>query len=329
MSPHEHELTSRYLSYFDGKRVVVTGASGFLGSSLLRTLSHSKCEVLTLGRRSPRFPSKGVAVFSHEFTDFSKSDSWFSGSVDAHVVFHLAAQTSFAKSNVDPSADAAVNLHPALALFEAASMQVNPPRIVSAGTVTQGLASEKGKATRASFYDFHKYLTELAAIQYSVMTNVNAVALRFSNVFGPGPDESSGDRGVLNKMIWRAVQGETLTVFRPGTYLRDYIFVEDVVDAMCIAAVNAEDLGGVSYEISSGNSRSIRDAFDDVARLANMRTNRGARVELVEASHPLMEIDTRHFRSDPSVFCEATGWAPRHSFEAGVLRTVDEILGNS
>lgn len=329
MKRDDNESSQEYLSFFDGKKVSVTGASGFMGSSLLRALGQSACEVSSFGRRRPNFPEKGKASFEHHLVDFSESTAWVSKAVQADVVFHLAAQTSSVASNENPSADAAVNLYPALKLFEAASSQLNPPRIIVAGTVTQRFIGEGGGTSRASFYDVHKLLTELVTAQYSAVTNIHAVSLRFSNVYGPGPNESASDRGVLNKMIRLAIQGKPLPLFRPGTFRRDYLFVRDAVDAMCLASVHAHVLGGPSYEVSSGNSRPISDAFEEVARLANKRTGRDAHIELVEAPGLLGAVDTRDFWSNAEAFRKKTGWLPRHDFVSGVLETIDDVLANS
>ena len=124
-------------------------------------------------------------------------------------------------------------------------------------------------------------------------------------------------------MIKAALGGEQLTVYGSGEYLRDYLFVEDVVDAFLRAADHAEKINGRHFVVGSGRGVTIRRAFELVA--ARVETLTGRRVPVVTADPPapLSAIQRRDFVADPSRFSVATGWRPSWSLSDGIDRTIE------
>ena len=125
------------------------------------------------------------------------------------------------------------------------------------------------------------------------------------------------DRDVLNRMIKTAIAGGPLTVFGTGEYLRDYVFVEDVVDAFLMAAVHPEQVDRRHFVVASGRGISIRDAFELVAARVERLTGRHVAVTTTEPATPQSPIERRNFVGDPSRFSAATGWRPSWSLSRG------------
>ena len=137
---------------------------------------------------------------------------------------------------------------------------------------------------------------------------------------------SRADRGILNRMILRGLQGEAITVYGKGEQLRDYVFVEDVVQAFLAAGAAAEALQGGHYVIGSGQGHTIAEAFRLVADRVAARTGRNVPVNHVEPPAGAASIDSRNFVSDPSRFMKLTGWKPGHALAAGIDRTIEFCL---
>jgi len=157
---------------------------------------------------------------------------------------------------------------------------------------------------------------------------VKGATLRLANVYGPGPASNSADRGVLNLMIHRALQGEILTIFGQGNYLRDYIFVDDVVLAFLEAAANIEAITGKSFIIGSGEGHTIAEAFQLVKERVELITCKS--VSLINVAPPLnlAQIETRNFVANSLLFKGLTGWHPQYSLIEGIDRTIRSYIQN-
>ena len=128
---------------------------------------------------------------------------------------------------------------------------------------------------------------------------------------------------MLNRMIKTAIAGGPLTVFGTGEYLRDYVFVEDVVDAFLMAAVHPEQVNRRHFVVASGRGISIRNAFELVAARVERLTGQHVAVTTTEPATPPAPIEQRHFVGDPSRFSAATGWRPSWSLTEGIDRTIE------
>jgi nucleoside-diphosphate-sugar epimerase len=143
------------------------------------------------------------------------------------------------------------------------------------------------------------------------------------NLYGPGPRNSSADRGVLNRMVRRALAGETLTVYGTGEYIRDYLFVADAARAFLAAAEKIETVHGQHFVIGTGIGTTIREAFDWVAERVATRGHARVNVNRIDPPSPLPAIETRNFVADASRFKTGTGWFATVELIAGIDRTIE------
>lgn len=293
-----------------GKIVAVSGAGGFLGGRLLDRLSGVDCRIVRVTRRA----------------------AWDCVVSEAEIVFHFAAQTSAAVAAGDADADFAANVAPLRALLDACARLERRPFVLFAGSVTQaGIpaalpVNEDAPDQPMTVYDRHKLMAEHDLETAAIAGTARGATLRLTNVYGPGTHDGNNDRNVLNRMIAAAVRGEPLTVYGAGDYVRDYIFVEDVVDAFLMAAVHHEQLNGRHYVLGSGRGITIRQAFELIATRVEALT--GRRVEVITAEPPsaLSAIDQRHFVADSSRFSRATGWRAACGLSDGIDRTIEACL---
>lgn len=318
-----------WLHEYRGKTVVVTGANGFLGGRLVARLTGTACTIVRVTRTRPVEVPAAMAVVADECGDVRERAIWDRVVTAADVIVHLAAQTSAAAANDDPESDLAANAQPLHHLVEACRQQGRRPVILFAGTVTQaGVPSrlpvdEDAPDYPVTVYDRHKLMAERELKDAVSRGWARGATLRLANVYGPGSPGTSHDRDVLNRMIRAAVNGDTLTVFGAGRWQRDYLFVDDAVDAFLMAGVHADRTSGRHYVVGSGVGISIRQAFELVAARVEAATGRPVRVVTDDTVRPLAPIEQRHFVADSSRLASDAGWRPRWTLSDGVDRTIE------
>jgi len=253
---------------------------------------------------------------------------WSKALRDTDFVFHFAAQTSVPRAEADPHADYDVNAGAMLQLLEACRAGHYAPVIVFAGTTTQaGVPSrlpvdETHPEAPVTMYDLHKLIAELYLKHYTAQGFVRGVTLRLANVYGPGPNAGSADRGVLNRMMRNALNREPLTVFGSGEYVRDYIYIDDVTAAFLAAGACIERVQGRSFVLGTGAPHTVREAINLVADRVALKTGWRVPVRHVDPPVPLHAIERRNFVADSTRFREATGWSPHVPLLEGIDRTV-------
>lgn len=238
-----------------GSRVLVTGGAGFIGHHLVRALTESGSEVLVVDDLSTGRPDRLRPDIRLECLDLSRVDvgsvvkSWRPRSV-----FHLAAQASVPRSEADPERDLAVNGLGTLRVA-AAARAAGIERLVfasSGGAIygeTADPATEDSPGQPKSFYGAHKLLGEM----YVRASGVPHAIARPSNVYGRG-QKDLGEGAVVAAFVNAARSGTPLAIHGDGRQLRDFVHVEDVVEALLLLEA-APDSG--TWNVASGTSISI------------------------------------------------------------------------
>jgi nucleoside-diphosphate-sugar epimerase len=313
-----------------GQTILVTGASGFLGSCVVRQLAAVPCRIRRLDRRvSLDTRPGGTAEIEDVSGDVRDPHCWAAAVEGVDVVFHLAGQTSVYVANDNPGEDLVANVMPVNHLAEACRVHQRRPVVVLAGTATvvglteAALVDESHPDHPITFYDLHKWMAEQYIEAYTRAGVMAGTTLRLANVYGPGPQGSSSDRGFLNAMVRRALAGETLTMYGTGAFVRDYVFVEDVARAFLSAAAAPDAVEGRHFLIGTGRGTTLAQALALVAERVARKT--GHRVSVVSVDPPpgLSPIEQRNFVADTTRFRNATGWSTRVSLEDGIDQTIE------
>ncbi len=320
--------TTPALSFYTGKTVLVTGASGFLATNLIHALAPAPCRILRLSRATALPRVRANADIQDVRGDLRRPDTWRRALNGVDAVFHFAGQTSVYVAESDPQADLDANVLPMLNLLEACRATATAPAIVFAGSATEVGITESvpvGEAPEdrpVTVYDAHKLMAETYLKMHARLGLVRGTTLRLTNVYGPGPRNSGTDRGIIDMMMDRALAGETITVYGKGDCLRDYIHVDDAVSAFLAAAANMERLNGRHFVIGSGEGHTIAEAFNLVADQVARRTNSRVPVDHVTAPAGQSPIEKRSFVADTSAFRAATGWRANLRLADGINQTV-------
>ncbi|TAN42034.1 MAG: NAD-dependent epimerase/dehydratase family protein [Nitrospirae bacterium] len=320
-------------SFFGGKKILVTGASGYLANNLIGQLADEDCSIVRLSRREfPKSVANRKAKIEDIQGDICDPMLWHDLLRKVDVVYHLAAQTSVYVAEDDPEADWRINVLPMLNILQACRKNHYRPMIVFAGTVTEaGIpprlpVNEQQCDMPVTVYDLHKLWAEQYLRHYVRLGIVSGCVLRLANVYGPGPKSSSADRGIINLMMLRAISGKELTVYGTGEFIRDYVYIDDVVEAFLRASIYVEKVNGRYFVIGSGKGTTIVEAINMVADRVAARTSKRVDVRHIDPPDGLSVIESRNFIADTNSYNVATGWLAAYSLVDGIDKTLDAVF---
>jgi nucleoside-diphosphate-sugar epimerase len=325
---------SESATFYKNKTILVTGAAGYLGQAVIAKLSAFACKIIALDKESGPLKGlpQGAAKVSLVDADIRDERIWKEHLSGIDVLFHFAGQTSSRLANENPLLDLEANLLPVVNMIEACQKLKLSPQIIFSGTVTEaGLTQgypvdETAKDSPVTVYDINKLAAEKYLEYYSNELGQEALTLRLANVYGPGPASSSMDRGILNAFIRKAVKSEPLTIYGEGNYIRDYIYIDDVVEAFLVAAMKIRAIKGSYYVLGSGTGVTIKDAVSMVQEIVLLKTGKRAQVKCIEPPPGLSRIEFRNFVADSTKFSTLTGWKANMHLREGITRTVEHFL---
>ena len=229
---------------FDFESALVTGGAGFIGSHLTQALAAGGCRVTVLDDLSSGHASNLEAVAGRiRFIRGSICDCRLmeEAAAGCEAVFHLAAVVSVPKTTADPLGSAAVNEIGSLNVLEAARRARARRFVFASSSAVYGddpvLPKREDMAPRPMTpYAVQKLAVEYHARVYTDLFGLETVCLRFFNVYGPRQDPSSPYSGVISIFMTKALDGENPVIYGDGAQSRDFVFVQDVVQALLLAA---------------------------------------------------------------------------------------------
>lgn len=334
----KHTLTNEYLEGLAGKTILVTGADGYLGTALVSALHSVRCDLVALshrGRFSP-VPAESRASLTYRQVDLSQTSVWpeVLRNCNPDVIVNLAAHEHRRNSQHSPALDLAVNTATVLELLEACRDLDLKPRIVLAssaniaGCPTSSLVNEDSPDQPLTLYAINKLAAEQYVRYYAETFELPAVTLRFANVYGPLAmrDKKLESRVVLNAIILRALEDGPLTLYRNQECVRDFVYVDDAIRAVCAAATSETIEFGSKYIVGSGEGFALREIISKIAQKAGEVLHRQVDVKLDEDAS-LAPIEWRNFIADYTRLQSATGWKPRIKLFHGIDLTLSAFTG--
>jgi nucleoside-diphosphate-sugar epimerase len=330
------DLSKKYYHFFKDKIIAVTGATGYIGSNLINIFNQLPCK-LRLHSRSSSNKKKlsdiaaNIFHIQGELTDKTICEQI---TEKADIVYHLAAQTSIYKANDDPESDYMANVLPMRLLLESCRRQSQKITFIFTGTSTQcGIPTtipvdENHPNIPVTLYDAHKLMAETYLSCYTQQNWVNGVTLRLSNIYGPGPESSTVERNVISRMIQHAIQGKELTVYGKGEYIRDYLYIDDLMDALLCIAAKRTMSGKTFYVLGSGHGTRLVDAIQMISQLVNIYTKISSPVINIPIPDSLHAIESRNFIACTDAFSNDTGWKANINLQSGLDKTIRYFLNN-
>lgn len=320
---------THYEEAFKGKRVLVTGGLGFIGSNLSVQLVKLGADVTIVDNMMPRlggnlFNVKEIADKVHiNFSDVRDSHSMDYLVKGQEIIFHLAGQVNHVDSIRNPIQDLDINCRGTLVLLESCRKHNRDSKIIFAGT-----RGEYGSSVRLPVGEDHPTnpkgiyaVTNLSAekmvLVYDDVHKIPGVCLRITNTYGPKHQMAHDEYGVLNWFIRKAIDNEIVPVFGDGRILRDFLYVDDLVDCFLQVAICPKAYGEV-FNVGSGVPISFIELAKRIVKIAG-----SGEVSFTEFTQERKEVEPGDYYTDISKIRRIVGWEPRTSLDGGLQKTIE------
>ena len=321
-------MTGDYLSFYKGRRVMITGGLGFIGSNLARRLVDLGANVLLVDSLIPDFGGNlfnldGIADRLQTNVADVRQQSTMNYLVQGvEVIFNLAGQVSHIDSMHEPFADLEINCRAQLTILEACRHNNPRAKVVFAGTRQvygrpNSLPVRETHLVRPTDVNgINKAAGEYYHLVYNNVFGVRACSLRLTNVYGPRQLIKHNRQGFIGWFIRLAIEDQTIQIYGDGSQVRDFVYVDDAVDAFVRAGVD-DSCNGEVFNVGGDRPISHRDLTALLVKVAG-----SGRVEYVPWPPEKKAIDIGDFYADSSKFTEATRWKVAVGLEEGLRRTV-------
>ncbi len=302
------------------KKVLITGGMGFIGSHLARAHISAGDEVTILSRSDKKKYTiadleKNVIICIKDVRDISEEDVR-----DKDYIYHLAGTVDNYSVNEDPYYDIEINCKGTIALLEAVR-KGNPRAIVFFastffvnGNVEKLPADEKSPCNPLGLYGATRLAGEHFCKVYERLFDIDVRIARFTNVFGPYEQGNNKKKAGFNYMINLAVEGKELDVYNGGNFIRDYIYVGDVVSA-CQTIMDRGERGKVYY-IGRGEPTTFKTLIGFIEEILP-----GTKTKNIIPPIFHTKVGIGDFFADTTPL-RKLGWVPEVSLKEGIANTI-------
>ena len=319
---------SAYLDSFQGKRCLITGGLGFIGSTLARRLVELGAEVLIVDSLIPEYGGNlhniagldgRLRVNIADVRDEYSMNYLVQGQ---HYLFNLAGQSSHLDSMRDPYTDLEINCRAQLSMLEAC--RKHNPQLKVVYTSTRQIygkpdylpVDERHLLHPTDVNGVNKMAGEWYHLVYNNAYGIRACTLRLTNTIGPRMRVKDARQTFLGIWVKRLIDGEPFQIFGDGRQIRDFNYVDDVVEALLLCAASPAADGQV---FNLGGDEAIN--FLNLAALL-VELNGGGKYEVIPYPADRKPIDIGDYYGDYRLIQGRLGWRPRVSLRDGLARTL-------
>lgn len=302
---------------------LVTGAAGFIGSNLSDALLGRGYDVrgvdnLATGRESNLDGLRGADAFTFYKTDIRDGDVMTEVLKGVDYVFHQAAVPSVPRSVDDPVTTTDANCTGTATVLDGARHAGVDTVVVASSSSVYGSSEELPKVETMeenpeSPYALSKHFTEKLALQCSDLYDIDTVALRYFNIFGPRQDPNGAYAAVIPKFIDLMLDGERPVIYGDGEQSRDFTFIDNAVQANILAAEGG--VTGEAFNVGTGGRVTVNELVTKLNKLLG--------TDLESVHDDPRPGDVRHSHADISKGVNLLGYDPKVGVEEGLERTVE------
>jgi UDP-glucose 4-epimerase len=314
------------LDFYSNKNILITGGLGFIGSNLASRLVNLGANVTLVDSMIPDY---GGNLFNIEsikdkvrvnFSDVRDSHSMEYLVKGQDYLFNLAGQISHIDSMNDPLTDLDINTRAQVFILEACR-KFNPSiRIIFASTrqlygKPQYLpVDERHPLNPIDVNGINNLAGERYHILYHNVYDMNTIALRLTNTYGPRQLLKHNRQGFIGVFVRQILQGEKIKIFGDGKQVRDMNYVDDVVDALLLAGTKEESYGQI-YNLGGSEPIGLLNLVKLLVEL-----NGSGEFELIPFPSEKRRIDIGDYYGDYRKFSQMTGWEPKTSLRDGFAK---------
>lgn len=315
-------------NFFSNSQVLITGGLGFIGSHLARRLVVLGAKVTLVDSLIPQYGGNLFNIqdirdqITVNISDVRDPHSMAYLIKGKDFLFNLAGQTSHMDSMQDPNTDLAINASAQLSILEACRLHNTGIKLVFASTrQLYGKpdylpVDERHPIRPVDVNGINKLAGEWYHLLYNNVYGIRACALRLTNTYGPGMRVKDARQTFLGIWVRNLIEGKPVLIFGDGEQLRDFNYVDDVIDALLIAA-ESEKTNGEVFNLGSPEVINLK-----VLAKMMVELYAGGSYELVPFPTERKAIDIGDYYSDFSKFRNGLGWSPKISLKEGLRKSL-------
>ena len=314
---------------FVGRNILITGGLGFIGSHLAIKLVELGAHVTLVDAMVPDYggnlfniePVKDKVIVN--FCDIRDANAMNYLVKGQDYIFHLAGQVCHVMSLTNPFPDIDINIKGTAIVMEACKRHNPEAKVIYTGTRGQYGSSvklpvsEDAPTNPKGIYEISNLTAEKIIKVYCDVHGIDCVLLRLTNTYGPRAQMRHSRYGVVNWFVRLAVDDETIKVFGDGQILRDFLFVDDCVEALLMSAVCQPAMGEI-FNVGVDKPTKIVELAETIVRVAG-----SGRWEFAPFTPERKAQEPGDFYSDISKIRRVIGWQPKTSLEEGLRRTIE------
>lgn len=317
------------LSTFKNKKVLVTGGLGFIGSNLCIRLVRLGAKVLAVDNMLPR---QGGNIFNLEpvknrininISDIRNQVSMNHLVKEMDYIFHLAGQVNHVDSVKNPLQDLSINVEGTLVIMEALRQNNKNAKVIFTGTRGEYGHSlklpvnEDHQINPIGIYAITNFAAERIVLTYHNLHGIKSMCMRITNTYGPRHQMQHDEYGVFNWFIRKAMEKKMIPVMGDGRILRDYLFIEDLLDVLIQSAL-CENAYGEVFNIGSGIPVSFIELAEKIKKIAH-----SGKTKFTKFTIERKALEPGDYYADIRKITETVGWKPKTSLEKGIKVTID------
>jgi UDP-glucose 4-epimerase len=314
--------------HFAGRKALITGGMGFIGSNLAIALVGLGCDVTLADAMIPEY---GGNLFNIDpimdrvrvnYSDVRDENAMNYLVRDQDFVFHLAGQVDHILSMTNPYPDIDMNVKGTAVVMEACRHHNPGARLIYTGTRGQYGKSaslpvkETAPLEPLGIYEITNLAAEKIVEAYHLVFGIRTVRLRLTNIYGPRAQMKHSRYGVVNWLIRLALDGQTVPIFGTGAIIRDFLYIDDCVEAILRCAASEQAWGEV-YNVGIDQPTTFLDLAKEIIQVVGSGS-----WSLTPFTPERKAQEPGDFYSDITKIRQQIGWSPRVALHDGLERTV-------
>lgn len=311
------------------KKVLITGGMGFVGSNLCIKLAELEAEVLIVDNMLPR---QGGNLFNIEpvkdivkvnISDIRNPTSMNHLVKGMDYIYHIAGQVNHVDSVKDPLNDLSINVEGTLVLMEALRKNNPGAKVIFTGTRGEYGSSlslpvaENHAINPIGIYAITNFAAERIVLTYHNLHHIKSLCLRITNTFGPRHQMAHDEYGVFNWFIRKAMDNEVIPIFGDGRILRDYLYIDDLVDSLISIALCDSAYGDV-YNVGSGVPLSFIDLAKKIIDISGT-----GKIDHTEFTTERKALEPGDYYADITKIKNTIQWTPKVQINEGIKKTIE------